>query len=289
LSEQVTHLALADDVRLLCLASPRVCDEIRDVLREDQAKMRLGALTRGSESFAGPMVKELCGRKDDPKPRDGEKLAFCLGTMAHRAADRMMKPIFDSQSADGECDWRDISVYHDVFLFDRIYGRGKSEPYAPGALEPKLRFPKVPGLDAETAEEFFRVMFQRAMLSAHTLIPDYSDPEGWLDKLFGKLQEMSLDVRRYHEAVTNPDEEIFRRAIVDVNFYDDKDPVIALVRDLRDSVEISEAEFLERWRLRDHDSLYSRGVAKGYGYVQVTSEYWAGEAREELFLDAIRR
>jgi len=289
LSEQVTHLALADDVRLLSVASPRVCEDVKGSLREHQDKMRLGALTRGSEGFAGAMVKVLREGKTKRKKGDGEKLAFCIGTMAHRAVDRMMKPIFESQSADGKCNWQDISVYHDVFLFDRIYGRGRKEPYAAGALEPRYGFPSAAGVDAERVEEYFRVMFQRAMLSAHTLIPDMSDPEGWMEKVFGRVQEMTLDVGRYHRALTNPDEEIFGRAIVDVNFYDDGDPLIALLRDLREGAEVEGDEFMLRCRSRDHDSLYARGAAKGYGYVQVTSEYWSGEAREELFMDEIRR
>jgi hypothetical protein len=288
-SEQITHLAVADDARLVALASPRICDPIRQVLRDHHDRMRLGAVTRGSEKFAWPIVKALRDRRGAPQADDAEKLAFCLGTMAHRAADRMMKPIFKSQSADGACEPKDISVYHDVFLFDRIYGRGAREPYGEDALSPEVRFPSAPGLDSAAVEAYFRVLWQRALLSAHTFKPDYLDPEGWMEALFDRVQEFTVDVGRYHKALTEPDERIIRRAIMEVNFYDESNSVIALLGELRAGHAVGPKEFLERCAVGEWDSLYARAVSAAYGYLHVTSEYWLEKASEELFSDAVTR
>ncbi len=289
MSEQITHLAVADDARLLALASPRICPHLKSVLEEHHDKVRLGAITRGSEGFAGPVVRTLRGRKDRPQEGDPAKLAFCVGTMAHRAADRMMKPIFASQGGGESLSPTSVSIYHDIFVFDQVYGRGARDPYTPDALSPVLPFPQAPELDVEAVEAYFRVLLQRTLLAAHTFKPDRDDPEGWLERLFERLQDMYVDVRRYHEALTNPDPEIVRRAITDVNFYDRGDPILSLLADLRAGPDVTGDDFLKRCQLGDGDSLYARTVSKAYGYLQVTGEYWDGRAAEELFMDSIRR
>ncbi len=289
MSEQITHLAVADDARLLSLNSPRIHGAVRESLLNHQDKCRLGAVTRASELFAGPVIEELRGRADEPLPRDAEKLAFCLGTMAHRSADRIYKPIFRSQSADGGCEPKDISIYHDVFLFRRIYAAGDKEPYRGDALSPAVEVPDGTPVDAAEVEGLFRVLFQRALLAAHTFKPDLSDPHGWLDRLFERIQEFTIDIGRYHKALTEPDEGIYRRAIVDVNFFDESDSILALLDELRDGREIEGEELLSRCRLGDKDSLYARAVCGAYGYFQVTSEFWSGRCSAELFRDAITR
>ena len=289
MSEQITHLAVADDARLLALSSPRICQPLKAVLAQHHDKVRLGAITRGSEGFAGPLVKILRGRADQPEGGDGEKLAFCLGTMAHRAADRMMKPVFDSQSGDERLSPSDVSVYHDIFIFDRVYRKGTLPPYSPDALAPALPFPQAPGMDVGVVEAYFRVLLQRTLLAAHTFKPDRNDPEGWLEGLFERLQDFRVDILRYHEALTNPDPQIVQRAITDVNFYNESDPILALLADLREDAAVEGDAFLKRCRLEDHNSLYARAVSMAYGYLQVAAEYWQGRAGEDLFMDSIRR
>ena len=289
MSEQITHLGIADDVRLLALASPRICESVKAFLRAHHDKLRLGAITRGSEGFAGSLVTAIRGRADCPQDGDDGKLAFCLGTMAHRAADRMMKPIFEAQAPDETVSPTSVSIYHDIFIFDRVYGRGAGEPYAPGALSPSAPFPEAPQLDLAAVEGYFRVLLQRTLLSAHTFKPDPGDPEAWLEKLFERLQDLHVDLGRYHQALTNPDEEIIRRAITDVNFYNEGDHVLTLLSELRNGAAIAGEEFLSRCRFGDHDSLYARAVAMAYGYFHITSDYWQDGASESLFLDAIRR
>ena len=99
MSEQVTHYAVADDARLFALASPRINHDFKAVLRDEHAALRLGALTRKTEVFAGALIQDLRERWQENKPHDPEKLAFCLGTLTHRATDRLMKPVFKRAGA----------------------------------------------------------------------------------------------------------------------------------------------------------------------------------------------
>ena len=289
MSEQVTHYAVNDDVRLLALHSPRINETFKQVLQEEHEAMRLGALVRRSEKFAGPLIRELRERWDDRRADDPDKLAFCLGTLTHRATDRVMKPIFVSQIKGSEHDRLAISIAHDIFLFNQIYG-GNTGGFVEQQFTDTLSFPQAPDLDWATVEMIFQTMFQRAMLGSHTLKPDDARPDEWLSGLFSAVQNMRIDLRRYHKTLTDPDSDILERALDQVKFYSESDGIIALARDLRagGSVEGDE-EFLRRSYLHDRPSLYARALSMAYGYVQVASEFWLGEVREDLFQDAITR
>ncbi len=289
MSEQVTHYAVNDDVRLLALHSPRINDTFKQVLRDHHEAMRLGALVRRSEKFAGPLIKKLRERWDEHRDDDPAKLAFCLGTLTHRATDRMMKPIFVSQIHGSEHDRLAISIAHDIFLFNKVYG-GNTGGFVEQQFTETLSFPQALDLDWAAVELIFQTMFQRAMLGSHTLKPDDARPDAWLSDLFGAIQNMRIDLRCYYDMLTNPDPDVIERALEQVKFYSEDDAIVALARDLRagGGVENNE-DFLRRSYLHDRPSLYARALSMAYGYVQVASEFWLGEVRDELFQDAITR
>ena len=288
MSEQVTHYAVADDARLFALASPRISHDFKAVLRDEHAALRLGALTRKTEVFAGRLIKELCERWQANKPHDPEKLAFCLGTLTHRATDRLMKPVFNAQAHDGKYTYKDISFYHDIFIFRKVYDGGNNEPFVPEQFNDTLEHPNV-SIDLDVLEQLHKVFWQRRLLNAHTFKPDIEEPDLWLSNLFNLLQDDVVDLQKYHKALTDPDPELVRRAIEQVNFYDDEDRILKLAHDLRRGQEVSEKEFLKRSYLGDKNSLYARALAKAYGYLQVASEFWEGRLEESLFQDAIVR
>jgi hypothetical protein len=290
MSEEIVHFAIADDSRLLVLASSRFCEAFKTVLADRIEKFRLGALTRRTEKFCGDMIHQLRDRcrGQAPQGRDADKLAFCLGTLTHRAADRQCKPLFAAQSYDGAYSNRQIRICQDVFIFDRIYGRGRRHPYRPDALDPVLPLPGGMDWDAATFEQYIDVLLQRMLLKAHTLKPA-DDAEAWLDDLFARLQEFKDDFSEWHRLLTEGDEELFHRAIEQVNFYNESDPLLDLLRDLRAGQSVSEDSVESRFRLGDKNSVYARCVSQGCGYIQLASEFWQGRMEPKAFADSITR
>lgn len=288
MSEQVTHYAVADDARLFALASPRVNGTFKNNLRDNHAALRLGALTRKSEVFAGALIKDLRERWQQGRSHDAEKQAFCLGTLTHRATDRLMKPIFDAQAYDGRYTYKDVSYYHDIFIFRKVYDNGNKEPFIPEQFDEMLEHPDV-NIDLGVLEQLHKVFWQRRLLNTHTFKPDTDEPDIWLSNLFNVLQNDVVDLQKYYQALTNPDPELVRRATEQVNFYHDEDGILKLAHDLRRGREVSEEDFLKRSHLGDKNSLYARALAKAYGYLQIASEFWEGRLEESLFQDAITR
>jgi hypothetical protein len=290
MSEEIVHFAVADDMRRLVLASDRFCRAFQETLADREEKMRLGALTRGTEKFCGAMIESVRDRNDAQSPpgRDADKLAFCLGTLAHRAADRLCKPLYDSQAFDGKYTRRQIKICQDVFTFDRVYGKGRRSPYRPDALNPILPLPGGMDWDAETFEQYVHTLLQRMLLKAHTLKPA-DDADAWMDELFSRLQEFKDDFGLWHKLLNEGDPELFQRSVEQVNFYNDADPILDLLGDLRAGQKPDRESIENRFRLGDKSSIYARCVSQACGYVQLAGEFWQGRMDRRAFMDSIRR
>ncbi len=276
MSENITHTAITDDCSRLAVHAPGICEEFKQALSEHRDVARLGGIARGADEFTVGLIsrfRDACaaaGRLDDAVAR---KLAFTLGWLCHRAADRQMKPLFRRLDPDCELSPTDCSIYHDVFLLREVYGEGR-EHYSADLLEPTLeQMPGAEGLDADEVEELFRAMWQRALLGLHTFIPDHGDVEGWISRLIATRQTYRVDLQRYAEAHAKPDPQKVRRFIEEPNFYNPKDPIIRLARSIQrgepedmDVVKAVEAGFSQ--------SQYSRALARGYIYIESATQYW---------------
>ena len=209
MSENITHIAVCDDCLRLMLQMPDIRDNFKQAATDHLDIAQLGSVTRSTDSFNPGLLKRLRDDWDGRQPKDNFelKLAYSLGALCHRVADRTMKPVFAAAGAGDKQSPKDVSIYHDVFLFREIYKEGVEKPYSPEMFGMKTPF-----------EEHFRVLSQRALLSIHTFIPDRTDAEAWLDRLFSLRQKFYVEISRYAEAYYHPDPEKTKKYIVDVNF-----------------------------------------------------------------------
>ncbi len=141
----------------------------------------------------------------------------------------------------------------------------------------------------QVCEPIKRVLRERPLLSAHTLKPSEPDVDGWLDRLFEALQEFTVDLERYRRVLMEPDEALIRRAVTDVNFYDEEDPILVLLGELREGHTPSPEDLVRRSYVGDHASVYARMVGAAFGYVAMISAFWSARVDYALLHDMLRR
>src|SRR5262249_38683477 len=126
-----------------------------------------------------------------------------------------------------------VSAYFDVEVFRQVY-HGGGEPFTPFFLGETT--------DAGRAfEAVIRAMYQRSLLSSHTLNPDLDNLDAWLDNLFERVQPLYLNVEEWVRAFNNPDERLIQELGIRTEFYNVEDPSIQMARNLQAGKPVSDA------------------------------------------------
>jgi uncharacterized protein (DUF2267 family) len=283
MSENITHTAVVDDALRLALASDPITASFKAVAREHWDMAHLGCITRGGDRCNPGLLETLRARWTARVPEDylEPQLAFVLGWLCHRAADRQMKPIFRRFHPEKKQSPTECSIYHDAFLFGEIYLYGGESPYHPAMFGEVFDVLK-DEVDVGSLHVLVRVLLRRALIEMHTLIPDEDNPEGWIARLFKRKQEFYVDLARYDKAIRNPDPEKLRKYIIDDNFYDAKEPIIAVARRLQQGEQVLSTEIKEALHQvpRSH---YAQALKLAYGYLQAASDFFTSTmALDEL-------
>ena len=268
MSEHITHYAVCDDCLRLMDRMAEMNETFRHVAIEHLDIARLGSVTRSTDSFNPALLERIRDGWQARQPQENleRKLAYSLGTLLHRAADRTMKPVFATLGADDPQDPTDVSVYHDVFLFREVYQGGTELPYSPTMFGEETAF-----------EETFRVLVQRALLAMHTLLPDRTDPEAWLDRLFRLRQDFYVEIKRYAHAYHSPDPAKYQAYIVDAGFYDPEDALIRLARAIQNGEAVTDGAVAAAVDAAAPRTQYAEALQRGMGYLRAANRFFGQE------------
>ena len=284
MSENITHTAIVDDCARLAERWDAICEPFRFCFSEHLEIARLGAVTRAGD-LHNPRLLGLLRERWAEGAGDAltqRKLAFVLGWLGHRAADRQMKPVFRSADPDCSRSPTDCSVYHDVFVLREVYGSGAEEPYSPfTAARGLTEHPAAGGVPVEALEELFGVIWQRTMIRMHTFSPDNDDVERWLERLFEERGRLYVDIRRYTEALLEPDPDKVKRFVEDVNFYDPADAIVRLARALQHGEGIDDRAIGAAVTAAAEQSHYAQALGKAMGYLRTASDYFERRLDED--------
>lgn len=123
MSENVTHTAVVEDCFNLMLASERICNAFKEAGRDHIRFIQFGSVTRSGDKFTVNLLDKYRSiwHTRNENDRLGYKLAFVLGWLCHRAADRQMKVVFREAEPESREFPTDCSIYHDAFIFRRLY------------------------------------------------------------------------------------------------------------------------------------------------------------------------
>lgn len=291
MSENVTHTAVVEDCFNLMYASDRICPAFKEVGREHTNFAQFGSVTRSGDKFTVQLLDNY--RVDWETRKDAEKLgyklAFVLGWLCHRAADRQMKVVFREAEPESTEFPTDCSLYHDAFIFRELY-LGQTDTafsYVAATFEKNMdSHPLAAHIDVHRLADLFRLIHQRLLIEMHTFIPDTDNIEGWFDKLHARHQEQIIHMDRYAAAVVTPDPAKVKRFVTDTNFYSDGDELIRLTKRLRRGETVSPEE-IESAFAAEAQSHYAQAVKIGFSYLRSASDFFTGTIDRETLRDKL--
>lgn len=292
MSENITHTAILEDCFNMMFASEQICKPFKEVGKEHVLFAQFGSVTRSGDRFTVQLLDNY--RTDWEERRKKEKLdfklAFVLGWLCHRAADRQMKPVFRQHEPESNEFPTDCSIYHDAFIFNEYYLKeDKKSPfrYPMATFEKDMEsLPASSHIKVHDVTELFRVISQRILIEMHTFIPDRDDIEGWFEKLYEKHQEQIIQMERYAEAIMEPDPVKVKRFIEEPHFYSDEDPIIQLAKKLRNGIAVTQDE-IESSVQSEAKSHYGQALQLGFNYLHSASAFFVGEIDQETLKDRL--
>ncbi len=289
MSDHIAHLGICDDTFRLALLHPQVPPTFKQLMTAHRDVAHLGAVTRSADIWSAEVIdwarRQLAGSGGDEAvgeqdPLAQQKLAFVLGALTHRSADRLTKPITrcwgsgdDLGKAGGDAN--ESKVMQDIFVFREVYGCGAgphADPFTEATLKPSVT-------EGQAAlEETFRVLLRRALIAMHTLKPDWDDIHNWLTALLKGLQTFPKGLDQYAQLAAEWDQAKVKKYLIDKHFYCREDPVIRLARDIQHGSTVTPEAACSA--LADTDrthSRYARALAKAMEYLLAAGELFEGE------------
>lgn len=297
MSDLLTHWAVFEDLRRIAQVDPEIDPLLASILQEEREYARLGAISRGGSKFVPRILKaarQSWDSADDPALLR-RKIAYALGGVTHFPTDHVLKPLMSELA---QADWssthtmvqgrdaaedilknlttlQEISVYYDVHVFRQVYLAGQEEPFSRFLMvDPSLTAP------GQALAQFINTLFQRALLSSHTLDPDFDDFDAWLENLIEKVQPLYLDVQLYAQVFDRPDPLKMERYQVESAFYLKTDPLIRVSHSLLRAEAVKPAELNAALAEGANQCGYARTLALGAHAMRGASAFWRGETPE---------
>lgn len=281
MSDHIAHIGICDDVFRLARLHPRVHDVFKRLSQTHREDMHMGCITRHADRWSADVIA-ACRRTLGDKPDDAlaqRKLAFILGALTHRAADRLTKPITncwkgEPDSGDYGSAANESKIMQDVFVFREVFGAGEGPDAGPFSPEVMGLMPTQGGRDMEA---MFRLLLRRAMISMHTINPDDDHIDTWFERFFRGLQTFPKSLEQYARLHAEWPQDKVQKYLVDKRFYERSDPIIKLARDLQHDATATPEQVVEAVERTDRThSRYGRALAKAIEYLIAASELFDG-------------
>lgn len=273
----LTAIAIADDGMRLVRHAEGIDPTIKDVLRcnVDQELpgniALLGGMAPMDATAAVNLLERIqqSGETHEEGDHNEEKLALVLGWMAHRAAREHLSALHaELEPSQPGLYPSEVTIYHDATVLRHRSGR---------AADAGDRS------SVGSVAQLFRELGPRMLTRFHTLIPDYDDGSGWIDRLSAWRHEKESLLQRLAQAYQAPDAEKLRQYVEAPNFYDGGNAIIRVAHALQQGeeppVRVGEATTASA----DGQSRYAQAVHQGYRYLEAASGYFGGSmSKQEL-------
>ena len=273
MSDLLTHWALFDDARRLLHFDGHVDPLLLEILDETEGVARLGALARGGTWWTGRVLRAARADQKPGEARWRQKLGFGLGGLLHFPADYEFKPMIGAMMRATGLSKREVSAYFDCHVFREVYASGDEEPFTKFLLSQNATQP------GREMEAFVYALFQRALLSAHTLAPDKDNFDDWMNNLLDQIQPFTIDIELYSGIWANPDAKKIEALEVETSFYRADNALIRLARRAQSGGKATQAELDEALRRADASG-YSNALRMCVEIMREASAFWRGQTDE---------
>lgn len=293
MSEYIVHVALMQDCFNIMLRSDYFRDEFKQIIFQERDLGEAASTTMSGDKYSWRIMQDLRNRWKERIPEDKleSKLAFVLGWVSHRAADRQMKPVFralvDSKTL--STIGNDCTLYNEAKIYTEYYMNQEHDPYL-NTMELLLTDSSAFPLDLEGTKQFFNGMLRMAFMRMHTMQPsltyDVQGIEAWIDNISSLLQEFKINMELEAQIIAHPDPVKYQKYIVDSHFFDDRDPLIIVAKKLRfhESLPAHELDaILEMEPTCD----YAVALYTALRYTRACHDYLYGDLSTDALCDAL--
>lgn len=272
MSDHIAHIGICDDSFRLGMLHPKITSTFKQLMLERRDDAHMGCVTRHADKWSANVIAHardaMSGQNDDTLAE--RKLAFVLGSLTHRAADRLTKPITNCWK--GEPDSgnfgsaaNESKIMQDIFVWKEVFQSGHgdaADPFSPWALAAPSEEP------AALSEAWFRLMLRRALISMHTINPDDDNIHPWFERFFHGLQTFPKQIEQYAQLASKWPQDKVKKYLIDKHYYHRDDPTIALARSIHRGHTATEQQVLDAHQatLETH-SRYARALAKALDYL----------------------
>jgi hypothetical protein len=275
----------------LAVHSGRLCETLSNALQNHWELGVLGSATRAGDRHSVALLSYCRSRWPQRRPEElvEEKLAFVMGWLAHNAADRRFKPIYRELepehyvrvSGGGENGApSNIRILHDVIVYREVYGGGRWGRLPAGLLEDRLATMSGAGaLDFHVTFAALGAVWQAHLLTAHPATFE-GGFQAACARAHRRYQRFYVDTQRYAAQWADPDPEQMRRFIVEPNFYDPNDSLIALARALQRGERLPAISVEEAYRQAGRQSQYAQTLQMGLRYMFAADDYFRHKISE---------
>ena len=292
MSEYLAHAAVYDDVRRLALRDDGLPEAFHSALRRHPGYGRAGSVTRGMYYHVVPLLDRVRAGWSPGNEPAAQRLAFALGWITHRAADRHIKamalvtdPAFYEPYESGV----GISLprmWHDLVLYDAVYDGGQ-DGVMPAHLFDRDAggHPAARTFDMVALEPVAQAEWAGELATLHGGVGGGAAPLAErVDAFLDARPEYYVPLDDYADRIERPFREERQRFVRTARFYDAGDPLIALAR-AEDGAGGAVAD--ARAAVGPASSQYAVILERALVYVDAAAAYWRGEASTDALGEAL--
>ncbi|HEV7301099.1 MAG TPA: hypothetical protein VGN72_17160 [Tepidisphaeraceae bacterium] len=284
MSDHIAHIGICDDTFRLAAVHPAIHPNFKRLMVEHREAAHMGSITRSADKWSVDLVgwaRDEFAKPGGERAQNADaKLAFTLGSLTHRSADRLTKPITRCWSGNDDSGRRgseanESKIYQDVFVYKEVYASGHA-PDAAGLFAPNF-FDIVPDSALAGPEALYRLLLRRALIAMHTLNPDANHIHDWLDRFFAGMQTYPKSLAQYAEINATWPKDKVDKYLTSKRFYDRSDALIQLARAAQTGKAIDGGAVVDAQQATtERNSRYGRALAKALDYLIAATEYFEG-------------